>query len=111
MSALTYLLLATAVMAAATFTTLAIPFLLLRRHGGHPLVLHLGRYLPPAVMTLLVMYSLKDVSVLNAPYGLPHWLAIAVTAALHLWRGNALLSIAAGTGLFMWLQQSGVLAG
>jgi predicted branched-subunit amino acid permease len=28
-------------------------------------------------------------------------------AAVHLWRRNALLSIAAGTGLFMWLQQSG----
>ena len=109
MSAHAYLFLAMAVMAAATFATRAVPFLLLRPHSQHPLVLYLGRYLPPAVMTLLVMYSLKDVPMLNAPYGLPHWLAIATTAVIHLWRRNALLSIASGTGLFMWLQQSGVL--
>lgn len=110
MSGLSYLLLAMAVMTAATFATRAAPFWLLRPHSQHPLVLHLGRYLPPAVMTLLVMYSLKDVPLLSAPYGLPHWLAIGTTAAVHLWRRNALLSIATGTGLFMWLQQSGFLA-
>lgn len=110
MSGPLYLLLAIAVMAAATFATRAASFLLLRSHSRHPLVLHLGRYLPPAAMTLLVMYSLKDVSVLEPPYGLPHWLASAATAAIHLWRRNALLSIAAGTGLFMWLQQSGILS-
>lgn len=110
MSTPAYLLLAMAVMTAATFATRAAPFLLLRSHSQHPLVLYLGRYLPPAVMTLLVLYSIKDVPLLSAPYGLPHWLAIALTAAIHLWRRNALLSIAAGTGLFMWLQQSGLLA-
>lgn len=99
-----YLILAIAVMAVATFATRALPFLLLGE-GRHPLLLYLGRYLPPVVMTLLVLYSIREVPFTAAPYGLPHLLAIAVTAAVHLWRRNALLSIACGTGLFMWLQQ------
>lgn len=103
-----YLILVIAVMTAATFATRALPFVLLRRGAEHPLVIYLGRYLPPAVMSLLVMYSVKDVAFATAPYGLAHLLAIAVTAGVHLWRRNALLSIAAGTGLFMWLQHSGM---
>ena len=54
MSGPLYLLLAIAVMAAATFATRAASFLLLRSHSRHPLVLHLGRYLPPAAMTLSI---------------------------------------------------------
>lgn len=109
MDARLYLILAIAVMTAATFATRALPFLLLRERR-HPLLLYLGRYLPPAVMTLLVIYSVKDADWSSAPHGLPQLLAIALTAAMHLWRRNALLSIAAATGLFMWLQQSGLLA-
>lgn len=104
-----YLILAIAAMAVATLATRAMPFLLLRS-GEHPLVLYLGRYLPPAVMTLLVLYSIKDVPFALPPHGLPHLLAIGLTAAVHLWWRNALLSIGAGTGLFMWLEQSGLLA-
>lgn len=103
-----YLLLAILVMALATFATRAAPFLLLRRGAEHPLVLYLGRYLPPAVMLLLVVYCLKDVPWDAPPHGLPQLLAVAVTAAVHVWRRNALLSIAAGTGLFMAWQQTGL---
>lgn len=103
MSGERYLLLAITIMAIATVATRALPFLALRADTKHPLVLYLGRYLPPAVMTLLIIYCVRDVSLTIAPYGLPHWIAIAFTAALHLWRGNALLSIGAGTALFIWL--------
>lgn len=106
-----YLILAIAVMALATFATRALPFLLLRGDARQPLVLYLGRYLPPAVMTALVIYSLKDVPFAAVPHGAPQLLAIAVTAGLHLWKRNALLSIGVGTGLFMWMTQSGFLAG
>ena len=45
-----------AVMAAVTFLTRALPFLLFDR-GGHPpkLVLYLGRVLPPAVIAMLIV--------------------------------------------------------
>lgn len=111
MSADAYLLAAIAVMTAATFATRALPFLLLRRGADHPVVLFLGRYLPAAVMTLLVLYAVKDVPLRTAPYGLTHAIAIVVTAAVHIWRRNALLSITAGTGLFIWLQRGGLLTG
>lgn len=103
MAGLGYLSGAIAVMALATFATRAAPFLLLGRHAGHPLLQYLGRYLPAAVMLLLVIYTLKDVAFTRAPFGLHHLAAIAVTAGLHAWRRHALLSIASGTATFMVL--------
>ncbi|HCE74249.1 MAG TPA: branched-chain amino acid transporter AzlD, partial [Lachnospiraceae bacterium] len=38
-------------------------------------------------------------------HGLPELLAIAVTAGLHLWKKNMLLSIAGGTIVYMLLVQ------
>lgn len=102
-----YLLSAIGIMTAATFATRAASFLLLRQGANHPTLLYLGRYLPPAVMMLLVIYSIKDVPLLSPPHGLPYWIAIAATTAVHLWKRNALLSIVVGTGLFMWMQQGG----
>ena len=34
---------------------------------------------------------------------------LGLTVTLHIWRRNALLSIAAGTGLYMYLAQTGSL--
>ena len=42
------------------------------------------------------------------PTRLPELLALGVTAGLHVWRGNTLLSIGVGTGLYMAVLQSGV---
>ena len=39
-----------AVAAIATFATRVIPFLFFERHTEHPLVRHLGRYLPAAAL-------------------------------------------------------------
>ena len=65
----------------------------------------LGRLLPPAMMGLLVVYCLRNVSVVSAPHGLPELISIAVLAALHLWKRNVLLSIGVGTVLYMVLVQ------
>ena len=66
---------------------------------------YLGRVLPYAVMGLLLIYCLKEVRVTAWPYGIPELIGLAVTAALQLWRKNMLLSIAAGTVLYMALVQ------
>ena len=47
----------------------------------------------------------KNVSILSGTHGLPELLAIAVTAGLHLWKKNMLLSIAGGTVVYMLLVQ------
>ena len=59
--------------------------------------------LPPAMMGLLLVYSLRNVSFASAGQWLPECIAIAVTAGLHLWRRNSLLSIAGGTITYMLL--------
>jgi len=68
-------------------------------------VRYLGRVLPSAAFGLLVVYALKDVSLTAAPHGLPEAIALAVTAALHLWKRQLLLSVAAGTVCYMLLVQ------
>ncbi len=108
MDATLYLIAVIGVMAGATLLTRALPFLLFARGAEHPTLLYLGRVLPPAVMTLLLLYCLKDVPLATAPHGLPEALALAAVVGLHLWRRNALLSIGAGTGLYMFLVQGGV---
>lgn len=109
MGELSYLVSAIGIMALATVATRALPFLLLRGREHNPLLEYLGRNLPPAVMTILVLFAVRDVQVLTPPHGLPEAAALGLTVALQLWRGNALLSIAAGTGLYMYLVQSGAL--
>lgn len=95
-----------AIIAAGTALTRFLPFLLFPAGKPTPSwVRFLGRCLPAAVFGLLVVYCLKNVSLLAAPHGLPELIAIAVVVALHLWRRQMLLSIAAGTVCYMLLVQ------
>ena len=95
-----------AMVALATQITRWTPFLLFSGDKKLPKVVEdLGRLLPPAMMGLLVVYCLRNVSVVSAPHGLPELISIAVLAALHLWKRNVLLSIGVGTVLYMVLVQ------
>ncbi len=98
----------TVVMAVATFATRVVPFIAFRNRGDHPLLLFLGRYSPPVIMTILLIYSLQSVDLTRPPFGLSELLALLLTASLHLWRGNALVSIFSGTALYMTLLQMGL---
>lgn len=95
------------VAAVCTFATRVAPFLLFNgKKPIPPIVRYLGEALPPAVIALLVIYCLKNVNWLAAPHGAPELLCIAVTALLHIWKRNNLLSIGAGTALYMYLVQN-----
>ncbi len=94
------------IMAAGTMITRFLPFLLFPGHRKTPrFVLYLGRVLPPAVIGLLVIYCLKDISLIRSPYALPELLAIGLIILLQRLKKNALLSIAAGTASYMLLLQ------
>lgn len=95
-----------AVMAAVTFLTRALPFLLFDR-GTHPprLVLYLGRVLPPAIIAMLIVYCLKGMSFADPAGWIPMVLAGLTAVALHLWKNNDLLSIFGATALYMVLIQ------
>ena len=106
MSPAIHAVLAIAVMAVVTFLTRALPFLLFDRGGNPPkLVLYLGRVLPPAIIAMLIVYCLRSVSVTEYSWGLPELIAGAATVGIHLWKRSMLLSIAAGTVIYMLLVQ------
>lgn len=89
-----------------TMATRFLPFLLFPANKKTPpLVLFLGRLLPPAVMGMLVVYSLKDVQLLSGTHGLPEALAIALLVALQLTLRNALVTIGVSTVFYMLLVQ------
>ena len=66
---------------------------------------YLGRVLPPAVMGMLAVYCLRGVDIFGGSHGLPEIIACVVVVMLHVWRRNTLLTIAAGTGVYMFLVQ------
>ena len=70
-----------------------------------PVIAYLGQVLPFAIMGMLVIYCLKDVSFISAPFGIPEAIGCAVVAGLHVWKRNTLLSIGAGTVVYMLLVQ------
>lgn len=80
----------------ATFATRALPFVVLGRYAQHPLLRFLGRYLPPVLMVLLVVYATADLA-----QSLPSAAIVALSAltvALLQWRfKNPLISIFAGS--------------
>ncbi|MBS4784530.1 MAG: branched-chain amino acid transporter permease [Clostridiales bacterium] len=92
--------------ALGTMFTRFTPFLLFPDSKEPPqVVIYLGRVLPPAMMGLLVVYCLKGVSLTSGSHGIPEAAAILLTGLLHLrWR-STLLSIGAGTVLYMVLVQ------
>lgn len=92
--------------AAGTQLTRWLPFWLFPENRQPPAVIvYLGRVLPPAMMGLLVVYSLRNTDILSGSHGLPEAIAVTVTAGLHLWRRSTLLSILAGTAVYMLLVQ------
>lgn len=93
--------------AAGTQITRWLPFVLFPENREPPkVVAYLGRVLPPTMMGLLVVYCLRSVDLLSGSHGLPEAIAVAVIAALHLWKRNVLLSIAGGTAVYMLLVQA-----
>lgn len=94
------------VVAVTTFATRAVPFLLFPKGKQIPKTIeYLGKVLTPAVIGMLVIYCLKDTQIMAAPHGIPEAISVLVVVVLHLWKRNNLLSIGAGTILYMFLVQ------
>ncbi|MPN33153.1 hypothetical protein SDC9_180637 [bioreactor metagenome] len=92
-----------------TMLTRFLPFVLFKRMKSaraRTYIGYLGSVLPYAAIGLLVVYCLKGVAISAPAYGLPEAIAIVCIAALHYWKENALLSIGAGTLIYMVLVQA-----
>lgn len=82
------------------------PFFIFGNHRKVPKMIDkLGRILPCAVMGMLVIYCLKDVSFLSVSGFLPMLIACLVVGALYVWKRNTLVSIICGTVCYMMLVQ------
>lgn len=100
---------ATATIAVVALVTAGLRFLPFLIFGENrttpPLITYLGQVLPYAIMGMLVVYCLKDVSLTAGSFGIPEGIGCAVVALLHIWKRNTLLSIGAGTVCYMLLVQ------
>lgn len=90
------------VMAITTILLRFLPFLIFGKNTpGY--ISYLGKVLPQAIIGLLVIYCLKDVSIFERPYGVPELIAGAFVVVMQAWRRNAVLSILSGTIVYMVL--------
>ena len=95
-----------AVIALVTAALRFLPFWIFNENRKTPpLISYLGQVLPYAIMGMLVVYCLKDVSFTAAPFGIPEAIGCAVVTVLHIWKRNTLLSIGAGTICYMLMVQ------
>ena len=95
-----------AAMAVVTFGLRALPFLAARCLQSHPLVQRLGRFLPLAIMTLLLLHTLVDSAKENPTGPWAELAAVAAVVVLQYWRRQPLLSILVGTGLYVALRNA-----
>lgn len=100
MNSTTYSLLTVVVIVLVTVALRFLPFWVFRRRVPAAIA-YLGQVLPYAIMGMLVVYCLKDVSFLQGTHGLPEAVAVTAVVLLHRWRHNTLLSILSGTVLYM----------
>lgn len=106
-------LLATVVMAAITFGLRALPFVAAGFLRRHRLIRELGRFLPAAILALLLIHTLLGFMQQDLPT-VGAWPVVAATLTTlilqQLFR-NPLLSIFLGTGLYVLLRNTEALLG
>ncbi len=107
-----YLILLLLVTGVTNYFLRAFPFLLFGTAQKPPAaVTELGTLISPAAIAMLVVYcycSYFKEFPLDHPdkfFGLAEWTAGIVVVLLHLWKGNPLFSIIAGTAVYMVMIQ------
>ena len=93
-----------ALMAIVTMLIRFLPFLVFRKQTPK-YISYLGSVLPSAIIGMLVIYCLKDITPSVRPFGIPELIAVACVAGVQVWKRNSLISILAGTLIYMILVQ------
>lgn len=95
-----------AVIALVTAAIRFLPFVIFNGNGKTPKIIEkLGKVLPCAIMGMLVVYCLKDISFGSVSGFLPQIIACLVVTILYVWKRNTLISIICGTVCYMILVQ------
>lgn len=96
-----------AIIALVTATLRYLPFVVFsRKRKTPPIIDKLGKALPYAIMGMLVVYCLKDMSFTSPAGFLPALIACGIVGVLYIWKRNTLVSILAGTVCYMILVQT-----
>lgn len=96
-----------AVIALVTAALRFLPFIVFNRGRKTPkLIKRLSNVLPFAIMGMLVVYCLKDVTFTSSSGFVPQLTSCLVVGLLYVWRRNTLISIIAGTLCYMLLVQT-----
>jgi branched-subunit amino acid transport protein AzlD len=103
---LTYVAATVAVSAAVTWGLRALPFTVLGRLRASRTVGYLADHMPAGVMVILFAYCLRTLPVAHPVQLLAPLPALAVTIGLQLWRRSALLSILAGTTIYVLISST-----
>ena len=99
------IVLAIIAMSAATFTTRVAAFILPRKWSESDLAIKASVFLPNAILSLLVIYSVKDLN-LNSKHDVSqNLITILTVAVIQYWTRNTLLSVFSGTAFYMFLIQ------
>lgn len=98
--------LSVAVIALVTAALRFLPFIIFKNEKKTPAIItKLGKILPFAVMGMLVVYCLKDVSFTSLSGFVPALISCLLVAVLYIWKRNTLISIVSGTVCYMLLLQ------
>jgi branched-subunit amino acid transport protein AzlD len=91
-------------MGLVTLALRALPFLAAQWLHKHPIVQGLGRFLPLAIMTLLLVNAMLGAAKSRSAGPWPELLAVALVVLLQWTRRHALLSILVGTGAYVLMR-------
>lgn len=94
-----------AIAAVTNFVTRWLPFCLFAGSEREvaPFIKGLGKFLPAAIMGMLVIYCYRNINFAGAGHGLPEIIAGLLTIALHVWRRSMFLSLIGGTVSYILL--------
>ena len=93
------------IMSAVTIALRFLPFILFSVKKTPKVIAYLGKVLPYAMMGMLVVYCLRDISFKSAGGFVPEILASAVVVVSYVIKKNSLISIISGTVSYMLLVQ------
>ena len=100
-----YSMILIAVISVVTVLLRFIPFWLFKNKKTPKYIEYLGKVLPYSIMGMLVVYCLKNTTLLSSPYGIPELVACLAVVVAHVIKRNTLISILSGTAVYMVLVQ------
>ena len=105
----TYISMVIAVMAIVTIELRFLPFIVFDHGEQLPeWITYLGKVLPPAIMSMLLVYCLRNINLVEGNHGFPEVICVGIAMLIHNWKRNTLLSIGVSTLLYMIIMQSGM---